>query len=247
VPAPRKTADRIPPLETIIADIAERHGGRMDAHEGGRAASGTAPPITADEERQAARFGRLERMGVPYREALLVLDEDPAGEAFRETVCIEHARVFLERADAGRRNVLVLAGNVGTGKTVASIYVADVARPPLRFGRTWGGRSGRFRQATELVNMGLYGKEEEREALSGAPVVVMDDVGSEYVDNAGVYLCFLDWLLDKRYGSAGYTVITTNLEADHFRQRYGERLYDRLRHRADWFDIGGDSLRGNVA
>jgi IstB-like ATP binding protein len=201
------------------------------------------PPPVGD----VARFARLERYGVPYREALLVMDEDPAGEEFRETEPVYYAKKFLREVDAGRRNVLVLAGQVGAGKTVASVYVMDERpAPAMRYGRGWGARHPLFRGASDLVSLGLYGKESVREDLAAAPVLVLDDVGAEYIDNAGVYRCFIDWLLNKRYGSAGLTVITTNLSGESFGEQYGERIYDRLRHRAVWYDVEGGSLRGHV-
>lgn len=244
VPPPSAVPNLDEHVHAILADTVRRQEERSRAGTDGLGWSPEERPAGMD--RHAERFSRLERYGVPYREALLVMDEDPAGEAFVDTPSIVFARSFLQHADAGRRNVLVISGPVGTGKTVASVFVIDTAAPPLRYGRTWGAAPRMFRQASDLVALGLYEKDDVRAALASAPVLVMDDLGAEYVDKSGVYLCFLDWLLDKRYGGAGYTVLTTNLDASAFRAEYGERLYDRLRHRADWYDVAGKSLRGNV-
>jgi DNA replication protein DnaC len=188
------------------------------------------------------------RWGIPYREALIVLGHDV--KPFRDTEALAAAREFLADAAApGGPNILVLAGPKGVGKTCAGVYVADVADPPLRFGLRWSEKQHPiFRHVTDLSAMGLFDRDAKEDArrqqLVTAKVVVLDDLGTEYQDKGGLFLALLDWFLDKRYGSGGITVVTTNLGAEEFRAAYGERIYDRLVERCAWRDINHESLRG---
>ncbi len=237
-----------PDYRTVLEDVYQKHADAIDGPPRRPDTWAEATPVPCPEPTdQRHRFNRLKVWGVPYREALLVMDEDPAGERYRETEPLHFAERFLREADAGRRNTLVLAGDHGTGKTIASIHVMEV-RPAqaMRYGGSWGHRHPMFRTGIDLVSLGLYDNAAVKADLAAAPVLVIDDLGREFMDGKGVYLAFMDWILDKRYGSAGLTVLTTNLTGEAFGERYGMRLYDRLRHRAVWYDCEGQSLRGNV-
>lgn len=247
--APNRTAGQ-------PADIAEDMRLVLDQAEAwyqerGEARAPTPPVEIIDRHRaareQRARFDRLDRWGVPYREALLVMGEDPAGEPFRmDTEPLGFAREFLGAADRGLYNLLVLAGaSKGTGKTIAGVYVLEHAEPPLRYGRVWtDAQHPRFVPALELVMGGIYEEGAVAAlALAKCKALVIDELGGEFMDRKGLYISLLEWLLNRRYESGGYTVITSNLSMEDFRGRYGERIEDRFKHRALWFDCDGASLR----
>ncbi len=230
-----------------VADLENQAQATYDDRQRNGRVWGPSPVETVSRLEAATRrrFEELTRWGLPYREVLLVMGHDQ--KPLRETEAVAAARSFLRDAATGGNNILVLAGPVGVGKTVAAVYVADTADPVLKFGMRWS-ESQRpiFRHVTELVAMGLYDDKEVRAQLAASKVTVLDDLGVEYQDKSGVYLSFLDWLLDRRYGSGGFTVLTTNLAAEKFREQYGERIYDRLRERASWCDIVHESLRGHA-
>ena len=66
-------------------------------------------------------------------------------------------------------------------------------------------------------------------ALLGASRLVLDDIGTEYLDERGAYLSLLDELIDVRYSQELPIVITTNLTAPEFKGRYGSRIARRIR------------------
>jgi hypothetical protein len=167
-----------------------------------------------------------------------------------ETLAMAHVRKFA----AGERRALVLMGGVGAGKTTAATeYALD-----------HGGSAPGFVRASELEARGRYA---DREAPKGAlrdrdirawlrtrSMLVLDDLGAEYMDGKGAFRSLLDELLDLFYGDKKRIIITTNLkhartppdpkkppprnapaEEPQLAERYGARIMSRL------FEIG---LRG---
>ena len=61
-------------------------------------------------------------------------------------------------------------------------------------------------------------------------VLVIDDLGVEFMDKAGHFKSRLDELIDARWGNFRKTIITTNLNAKDFQERYESRVTDRIRH-----------------
>lgn len=176
--------------------------------------------LAADGRRY--REASLEAMGVPRRlwEQLDMLDETDA------------TRIVAEW-DRGPKSTLVLEGGVGTGKTVAA---AD-----------WIARrgAGLFRKARDVATLSSFDCAAWRE-LAEVPRLVIDDVGTEPLDDKGWALSSLLGLLDRRYDADLATVITTNLSFETMRARYGidgGRFLDRLRESGRWFKLSGESLR----
>lgn len=194
------------------------------------------------EEERAAEFRRWCAYGVPPREVKLVMN------GLAETTPIRFVRDWLDGAHkANGPTMLVLAGPKGVGKTVAAAYAMMKAEPepPPGF-RVWpSDKSPRFRHVSEIAELGLYGKDEERKArgeIKNTKCLVVDDVGVEYLNDA--FLALWDSIVNHRYGQLGFTIFTTNLTHEQFATRYGARVFDRIRGRGEWFDIDGESLRG---
>ena len=131
--------------------------------------------------------------------------------------------------DVKKRSVLVLSGDPGSGKTVAAAWWALQRAHPARFVR-----------AASFAAQSRY-DEEKRNMLDGA--LVLDDLGAEYNDAKGSFLVDLDELVDSFYGNRRPLVITTNLDPEPFKQKYGERIVDRLRECSVWKSVGNTSLR----
>lgn len=194
---------------------------------------------------RSPRLAAFLRWGVPYQEALFVLGASPAGPLV-ETAAMQHARDF--HATAGYETIMVLSSpSPGTGKTIAAAWLMEQPLPPLLMGRRWASdQHPRFIHATELVDLAYRGDDTTLDtiaALRRTSMLVIDDLGTERLDGAGIYTRFVGGLLNARYGSGGITAITTNCTNDEILERYGDRVYDRLKERAAWFEIEHRSLR----
>lgn len=194
--------------------------------------------------REQERRQALGQWGVPRKDIERVL----AGE-LDDTEPLQLARRFASglRAAAGSGSgwdtpctVLVLSGPPGCGKTTAAAsllawrdapWASRCAYPPI------------FISVSRLVRWNRF-EEKAMAALEKAAVLVIDDLGSEYMDDKGAFLSFFDGLLNARYAEWLPTVITTNLSANQFKGRYGARSVDRLREVGQFVEIRAASLRG---
>jgi hypothetical protein len=136
---------------------------------------------------------------------------------------------------------LVLSADKGVGKsTAAGWWLAQVAkRLHLRMD---GRATKRWWPAAEISALDFYGEDLQR--LCEVESMVIDDLGVEFSDQRGAFQSKLDRLLDARYREFRRTLITTNLTPKAFRERYDQRLYDRLREGATWEGIVAQSMRG---
>jgi DNA replication protein DnaC len=180
---------------------------------------------------------RMKEWGCPQRAIRIALDT-PA-----QTEAMQYARTFLrEHAESDEAGILVLAGGVGVGKTVASVWA--MSQYPTNASGSYGAR--RFRHVSELSELGLYGGDDqkrEREVLKNlCRVLVIDDIGTEHKTDQ--FQTLFDGLMNARYEQDGITILTTNLTSDTFLERYGKRIYDRIRGRGQWYEIAHASLRG---
>lgn len=134
--------------------------------------------------------------------------------------------------DFAEQHIVVLSGAAGTGKSVAAARWAMQARP-----------CPTFVMASRFAASSRYDSE-QRDVWFDAGALVLDDLGTEYLDTKGSFLVDLDQLVETFYADLRPLVITTNCTDKQFQSRYGVRVWDRIRHRARWLSIGGDSLRG---
>lgn len=138
----------------------------------------------------------------------------------------------LAEAFADGRYIVVLSGATGTGKTMASSMVSLV-------------KGARMVTAQRVLELNRFNG--EFDALCSAPALVVDDVGTEYLDSKGEAEARWDGLFNRRYRMArmsrSLTVVTCNLKAADFRARYGERIADRIREVGRWINVGGTSMR----
>jgi DNA replication protein DnaC len=169
-----------------------------------------------EDEKNAAQM-RIERMlasGFPRRAV-------DAAQAAKRTRAIEHMQAWGESGET----IAVLSGNPGSGKTVAACeYVIRTKRSEAMFVR-----------AGEYSASSHYG--DDRKRWLAATVLVCDDIGAERGD------CDWDLLIDKFYGDKRRLILTTNLRADDFKKRYGERVVDRIRECGKWYVCTGESMR----
>lgn len=150
-------------------------------------------------------------------------------------------RKVLEFVD-GRKTLLVLAGGTGCGKTVAACVGLDswviVENGTVR-------RVGRFVKSIDLVRAGTFDGD-FWDDLAEASMLVIDDLGTEPLDEKGWALANLAALIDQRYDANRKTILTTNLDVARFKARYcndGGRLADRIREAGAFVEFDGASLR----
>lgn len=136
--------------------------------------------------------------------------------------------------DPGDKSVLVLSGEPGCGKTVAATWWATHSP---RYNRV-----ARFIRATTFATSSRY-DQVARQFCYGAAALVLDDLGTEYLDGKGSFNVDLDELVDTFYSEERPLVITTNLGPEAFKGRYGERVADRIRECGRWMSLAEKSLR----
>lgn len=211
-----------------------------DARE--KAATDEADRLWREASTRAEAEARRVKAEIPRR-VWAVLD------APKRTTAYEAASAF---AAGGLETLLVLAGGVGCGKTVAACAGLDrflTPDPKLReAGFTPLGAkkpSGLIVKAIELARAGTFDRE-FWDRLGAVGFLVVDDLGTEPLDEKGWVVANVRALLDKRYDDERKTVLTTNLNLDQFKARYcadGGRLLERLRERGGFLELTEASMR----
>lgn len=184
----------------------------------------------ADDERRAdalrAQEVRKQRAATMVPRAFIDLID---GDGFHSTEALGEVR-------ADDFDVLVLGGSVGRGKSVAASWwlleaVGKSKHEPL------------FVSSARLSRWERYDNA-EMDRLLLAIRLVIDDLGEEFNDTKGNFLAVLDETISDRIANRRKTVITTNLDVVKFRDRYGERITDRIKGAGRWVAFAGKSMRG---
>lgn len=126
---------------------------------------------------------------------------------------------------------LFLYGNCGRGKTLLCQYVL----PALLLG--YCGKVVSIYNVQEMNN--------RLDEVLNKPIVSVDDIGTEEVSN--VYgnrrLAFAE-LMDVAEKQGKLVIISSNLDVDDIRHRYGDRTLDRIKSTTRRILFQGESLRG---
>jgi hypothetical protein len=145
--------------------------------------------------------------------------------------------------------ILVLSGSAGTGKTLAAVagvhaYVSDPSMwtPGNKNVPKFVGTMPVWISAGQLARVDHF-KQQDVDHVAKAEFLVIDDLGAEFQDAKGFFGSLLDEVIDSRYSSMRPTVITTNLDTDGFKSRYGVRIVDRIREAGLFVKCGATSLR----
>jgi DNA replication protein DnaC len=216
----RNLSDAIPNL-TLVGDVGAWSDEQWDAHDR-RVAEERAREAANDRAREIAQArATLEDNGFPVR-AL-----DVASTADLK----QSALVAIADWKPADDSILVLSGRAGCGKSVAATWWAARCCPDAKFVR-----------ATEFASSSRY-QNPKREAWYAASGLVLDDLGTEHADAKGSFLVDLDELIDRFYGAKRPLVITTNVDAKAFKQRYGARIEDRIRECGRFVSLSAPSLR----
>lgn len=171
----------------------------------------------------------LEYWKVPLRSRELLK------RTIKATKCLKHVRSWDDR----RHWCLALSADKGAGKsTAAASWLLEKARrvdPRPGMKQRWWCSASIAR---------VSGFDETLDDLATVPALVIDDLGLEFSDVKGNFLSRFDELLNHRYANKRPTLLTTNLGTKDFKDRFGERIADRLREDALFIEVDAKSLRG---
>lgn len=191
----------------------------------------------AVEDARDARYGfeadlrRAASWTIPAKDAELVITE----KGLSQTLALEAVA-----APPNGAHLIVLSGGVGCGKTTAaSWWLWHGAHGHRQHARTG---PPRFVAVAWFARHSRY-DHERFDALERSRALVVDDLGMEYADAKGNFVADLDALLDARYRNLLPTVLTTNLDAEEFGERYGRRLRSRIHESGCFLNVNGDDLR----
>jgi hypothetical protein len=177
------------------------------------------PPI----DPRASGRRRMRAAGVPERFIRHVNDVDA-----RECEALQVVREFM--ADPSKW-CLVLAGGPGTCKTGSACWALSQVE------------GGQYVESVDLIAVAIEDKPRWLN-LRRAPLVVLDDVGTEGADSKGAYSRYLHALANGVYGDCRKLILPLNVEPQTFKAEYGERLADRIREGGRWRIVKGVSVRG---
>lgn len=161
-----------------------------------------------------------------------------------ETAATGQVRQWLGRRSQRDPWSLVMCGPKGCGKSVAAaLWMRELApRPMTVWHKGLHASHPAWWPSAKLARAGGY--DGVFDALCSHPgPIVIDDLGSEYLDGKGWLVQAIDGLMDARYADYLPTCITTNLRAQDFAARYGERVTDRLREGGVFAELKSESLR----
>ena len=86
------------------------------------------------------------------------------------------------------------------------------------------------------------------ESLFAEPMLIIDDLGEEptkVLVYGMVHTPIVD-LISSRYATQKMTIVTTNLNADELKEKYGERVYDRLKEMVTSIIFENESYRSGT-
>lgn len=142
---------------------------------------------------------------------------------------------------------LWLWGNNGTGKTTMLKIIKDFSRAIGK--RDAQGKEYGFRIVNVPEICGIYEKKGRAgiEQFATLNRQAFDELGAEEIitGHYGTPLNVMQYILMRRYDGRfdNFTHVTTNLTIEEFRDRYGDRVYDRCKEMFNFIHLGGKSNR----
>lgn len=191
--------------------------------------------------REQERLQRLADAGIPARYLGLGFadfETPTANHLHTQTVARDYVEAFAEHRSSGRG--LVLAGSLGTGKTMTACLVLQALHEQYIV---------RYETAATLVRAirGTWAREaecSEREIFSKLrrfDLLVVDEMGTQAPTESAQQL--LAEVLDMRYLDKRPVLIVTNETQAGLRQYLGERPFDRLVETCRWVPFQWPSYR----
>lgn len=199
----------------------------------GDIASGVVIPISAartnvSPQRTATRQAALTASAIPLPADV---QRRIASKRYEQTRAVIAAEKLI--ASNGAARILVLTGDVGTGKTFAAACAAASVAPG----------SASYVEAIALPRVAFPGLRETAPTFRGHGLWVLDDLGTEATNDRFAEALFV--FINARH-AYGKTIITTNVRAADMRKRYSARVIDRLRSAAVVVECRGASMREDI-
>ena len=159
-------------------------------------------------------------------------------ESIRDA-CIDYVKTYPDTLYRG----MILSGNAGLGKTFLLSCLYNEFRK-----KGVGAVAISSFELMEKIRAAYFHQDDAKEAfdeLESAPVLLIDDLGSEPLMRTVSLEEYLCVLLNERMNRKLHTVITTNLTPAQFKDRYSERVMSRLADKRYWdhLRLRGDDLR----
>lgn len=132
---------------------------------------------------------------------------------------------------------LMLCGLYGNGKTTLAKAISSLIGFLTERENGYSGRQTmRFVTAKDICRLCAASEKfkeqyDDYNSLFAEPLMIIDDLGEEprEVMVYGMIHTPLIDILSERYAKQRVTIVTTNLETDELKAKYGPRIYDRLK------------------
>lgn len=134
---------------------------------------------------------------------------------------------------------LLFVGDTGLGKTHLSLAIVSAVLNK-GYGVVYG-PAGKLFSAVEKEHFSYSGETEKRDSLLGCDLLVIDDLGTEFLSAFTVSL--VNDIIDSRLLSGKPTVISTNLSLSELEKRYTARVASRILGNYDMRRFIGDDIR----
>ena len=149
------------------------------------------------------------------------------GIEIKKTKLIQEVFNFLQNTNGKH---LCLLGSCGTGKTLLATKII-----PLIF-------SANFQKIFKVIK--ACDLSERLQEAKEYPFVIIDDFGTESTAvNFGNKVEAFNEVIDSVEGRKCFFVVTSNLDANQIKQKYGVRTYDRLRGLFKVIQVNEKSMR----
>lgn len=181
---------------------------------------------------------------VEYYGGSFVLDEDT-----RDHI-LEAARWLI---DPNSTRGLLLCGMYGNGKTTLANAISRLIGVVTEHENGYSKREYMpIYKAKDICRMCAASEKFKEQydrynSLFKEPMMIIDDFGEEPTEvmvYGMVHTPLID-IINERYASRLMTIITTNLDAEQLRAKYGARTYDRLREMLTSITFKNESYRGH--
>jgi hypothetical protein len=153
----------------------------------------------------------------------------------RTTHALSETSRWLELRDV---DALVLQGDTGSGKSVAAGWAYQFVSRRCRPSAVGMQSFPVWYDASRAASLRPW--DEAWKAIDSAPLVVIDDVGTEEKATAMTAVLEHCWNV-----SAGRVVITTNLDPETFFGRYGDRVRSRVVGTGAWVECADVDMRSH--
>jgi len=195
-----------------------------------------------------AHFELLKDAGVPKAYRLWTLGDssiaDPREPVIRDSENLAAQQVCDAHTSEGW---LVLAGDVGTGKTTfATATFNDMVAKRVRRNTQYGSKrppkwltEAKFLRGAGLAgSAGYHGRAAFVGTMAICPILVFDDLGGQRVPLTNWGAGAIRDIMDERYANMRPTILTTNLATwDELAQRYGDHIVSRMIERAKYMTV----------